>query len=57
MDGFEFVVGKEKRCAYMVFVFGGMGDWVNTLAYIHGADHCSLLSFGIYNTTVQILRR
>ena len=35
----------------------GMGDWVNTLAYIHGADYCSLLSFGIYNTTVQILRR
>jgi len=29
----------------------------NTLAYIHGADRCSLLSFGIYNTTVQILRR
>jgi len=35
----------------------GMGDWVNTLAYIHGADYCSLLSFGIYNTTIQIVRR
>ena len=42
-------------CIYGVGVWwdGRLG---NTLAYIHGAEYCSLLSFGIYNTTIQILK-
>ena len=43
-------------CIYGVGVWWD-GPLGNTLAYIHGADCCSLLSFGIFNTTIQILRR